>query len=121
MFDQAMASFEIQYSDGMPIDYVEMGWHFRPASWGLGYATEAAYAVVQYAFEQLKLPLLLAVMDSRNERSIALAERLGMRYDGVTTRYYGGWPLLLYRIEAAHDLEHSDGHSGQAIDHSQSK
>jgi RimJ/RimL family protein N-acetyltransferase len=121
MFDQAMASFEIQYSDGMPIDYVEMGWHFRPASWGFGYATEAAYAVVQYAFEQLNLPLILAVMDSRNERSIALAERLGMRYDGVTTRYYGGRPLLLYRIEAAHDLEHSDGHSGQAIDHSQSK
>ncbi len=98
MLDESMASLKLHYTDGLPTDYVEIGWHFRPASWGFGYASEAALGAARYAFEQLKLPLLLAVIDPQNKRSIALAERLGMRYDGFTTRYYGGQPLLLYRL-----------------------
>jgi [ribosomal protein S5]-alanine N-acetyltransferase len=98
MLDDSNASLEIHYADGLPTDYVEIGWHFRPASWGFGYATEAACCIAQYAFDQLKLPLLLAVVEPQNRRSIALAERLGMCYDGFTTRYYGGRPLLLYRL-----------------------
>ncbi len=103
--DSLPLNYSENYSDGLPTDYVEIGWHFRPASWGFGYATEAAKCVSQYAFEQLRLPLLLAVMDSQNRRSIALAERLGMRYDGFTTRYYGGKPLLLYKL-SPEDRQH---------------
>ena len=98
MLDEALASLKIHYADGLPTRYIEIGWHFRPASWGFGYATEAAHRAAQYAFEQLQLPLLLAVIDPQNKRSIALAERLGMHYDGFTTRYYGGRPLLLYKL-----------------------
>ncbi len=89
---------EIQYLDGMPTHYVEIGWHFRPASWGFGYATEAAKRVCQVAFEQLALSVLLAVTDPKNVRSQAVMHRLGMIPDGLTTRYYGGQPLLLYKL-----------------------
>jgi [ribosomal protein S5]-alanine N-acetyltransferase len=98
MLNETLASLEIHYVDGLPTRYIEIGWHFRPASWGFGYATEAAHHTAQYAFEQLNLPLLLAIIDPQNKRSIALAERLGMHNDGFTTRYYGGQPLLLYKL-----------------------
>lgn len=87
-------------STGSAADYVEIGWQFRPASWGFGYANEAAACDAQYAFEELRLPVLLAVTLPENRRSVALMERLGMRYDGVTTRYYGGQALLLYKLYA---------------------
>jgi len=97
---QPNESLSIQYPDGYQPDYIEIGWHFRPASWGFGYATEAARCIVQYAFEQLNLPLLLAVTDPENKRSIAVIEKLGMRYDGLTARYYGGKLLALYILNA---------------------
>lgn len=91
---------EIQYLDGMPTHYVEIGWHFRPASWGFGYATEAALLVCQYAFEQLQLSILLAVTAPENVRSLSVMQRLGMTDSGLTTRYYGGKPLLLWQLNA---------------------
>ena len=84
---------------GLPTEYVESGWHFRPSSWGFGYATEAAFCVAQHSFESMGLPVLLAVTQSENTRSIAVIERLGMRYDGMTTRCYGGKELLLYLLK----------------------
>ncbi len=85
-------------STAISTDYIEIGWHFRPASWGFGYATEAAFCIAQYGFDALKLPLLLAVIEPTNKRSIAVAERLGMCYDGITTRYYRGQELSLYKL-----------------------
>lgn len=81
-----------------PTDDIEIGWHFRPASWGYGYATEAAHRIVQYGFEDLKLPMIYAVTLPDNIRSIAVMERLGMTSMGTTTNYYGGNKLLLYRL-----------------------
>jgi len=89
---------DVQYPDGKDTHYVEIGWHFRRSSWGFGYATEAALRITSYAFEALKLPILLAVSDPENERSVAVMKRLGMQYDGFTTRYYRGKPLLLYKL-----------------------
>jgi len=86
---------------GLPTEYVEIGWHFRPSSWGFGYATEAAFCIASHSFETLRLPMLLAVTQPENTRSIALIERLGMRCDGMTTRCYGGKALLLYLLTAA--------------------
>ena len=84
--------------DGLPTDYIEIGWHFRPASWGFGYATEAVHRIAKHSFEKMGLTLLLCVTHPDNKRSIALMERIGMRYDGITTRLYGGQELLLYRM-----------------------
>lgn len=85
-------------AEGLPIHYIEIGWHFRPSSWGFGYASEAAACVVKFAFEGLNLSMLLAITSPENKRSVALMERLGMQCDGLTTRYYRGKPLLLYKL-----------------------
>lgn len=97
---------------GTATDYVEIGWQFRPASWGFGYASEAATCIAQYAFEELRLPVLLAVTMLGNQRSVALMERLGMRCDGITTRYYGGQELLLYKLHEQ-DLRMADSIAGK--------
>lgn len=66
----------------------EVGWHLHPDSWGRGYATEAARAVVQQAFED-GLPKVYAVVRPGNEPSMAVCRRLGMEPLGRTTRWYG--------------------------------
>ena len=87
-------------AEGVSAEYFEMSWQFRPSSWGFGYASEATACIIQYAFDELKLPMLLAISQAENKRSVALMERLGMQCDGLTTRYYGGEALLLYKLLA---------------------
>lgn len=58
---------------------VEMGWVMDPAYQGQGYASEAARAVLDIAFTQVDARFVTVVIDRRNERSVALAERLGFR------------------------------------------
>lgn len=86
--------------NAQPTADMEIGWHFRPASWGYGYATEAARSVLTYAWEVLNLPVVYAVTLPDNRRSIQVMERLGMEPLGLTTQYYGGRELLLYQIKA---------------------
>ncbi|MGY1605326.1 GNAT family N-acetyltransferase [Geodermatophilus sp. SYSU D00815] len=66
---------------------VEVGWHLHPDSWGRGYATEAARAVVERGFEA-GLPEVYAVVRPGNERSIAVCRRLGMAPLGRMRRWY---------------------------------
>ncbi|MGY1810996.1 GNAT family N-acetyltransferase [Blastococcus sp. SYSU D00669] len=66
---------------------VEVGWHLHPDSWGCGYATEAARAVVDRAFEA-GLPEVYAVVRPGNERSVAVCRRLGMTHLGRMRRWY---------------------------------
>ena len=56
----------------------EIGWAFAPAYAGRGFATEAATALVELAFDHYPLHRLIAHLDPRNVRSAALCERLGM-------------------------------------------
>ncbi|MDE2091977.1 MAG: GNAT family N-acetyltransferase, partial [Gammaproteobacteria bacterium] len=37
----------------------------------------------EYAFKVLKLPLFVAIVDPPNRASIRVAEKLGMRYEGI--------------------------------------
>jgi RimJ/RimL family protein N-acetyltransferase len=57
----------------------EVGWTLHPAHTGSGYMTEAAHAVLNIAFNELKLHRATAVLDPRNHASAALCQRLGMR------------------------------------------
>ena len=66
---------------------VEVGWHLHPDSWGHGYATEAARAVIQRGFEA-GLPEVYAVVRPGTERSLAVCRRLGMAPLGRMTRWY---------------------------------
>ena len=60
---------------------VEIGYRFSRFSWGMGYATEAASAVRDYAFTALGLKRLIAIIDPSNIASIRVAEKIGMHYE----------------------------------------
>jgi len=59
----------------------ELGWLLYDGFEGLGYATEAAAAVRDWAFGTLGLSTLVSYFDPANARSIAVAERLGAVLD----------------------------------------
>lgn len=70
-----------------PSGDVEIGWHFHPDSWGRGYATEAAAAVLVAGFES-GLDRIVAVTHRENVASQAVCRRLGMTHLGLSDRYY---------------------------------
>lgn len=55
-----------------------LGYAIGRASWGLGLATEAAEAVLSWAFDTLKLDRVWATASPDNLRSHKVLERLGM-------------------------------------------
>ncbi|MGI9100477.1 MAG: GNAT family N-acetyltransferase [Solirubrobacteraceae bacterium] len=57
----------------------EIGWTVHPLFAGQGYMTEAAGAVLEVAFGQLGLHRVYAKLAPRNDASVALCKRLGMR------------------------------------------
>ena len=57
----------------------EIGWVVSPAVAGQGLATEAVRALIDTAFGVYGLRRLTARIDAGNARSLALAERVGMR------------------------------------------
>jgi RimJ/RimL family protein N-acetyltransferase len=67
---------------------IEIGWHLHPDSWGRGYATEAAKAVLEHGFG-LGLEEISAIAKPDNSPSIAVMRRIGMRHCGRTSRWYG--------------------------------
>ena len=60
---------------------VEIGYRLRRSAWGQGFATEAARAVRDYAFQSLGMKRLIAIIDPANVASIRVAEKIGMHYE----------------------------------------
>ena len=86
---------------------IHIGWHLAADAWGRGYATEAATAVLDHAFDELVLAELIAHTTAPNERSCAVMRRLGMHrdpHDDFDGQWYPeGHPyrrFVLYRITA---------------------
>lgn len=72
----------------------EIGWTLHPDFMGLGYATEAARAVLELAFERVRLHRVFAELDPRNDPSVRLCRRLGMREEAYFVRdmwFKGDW------------------------------
>jgi RimJ/RimL family protein N-acetyltransferase len=58
---------------------IKVGYTIDPAFQGLGYATEAIRALVEYAFETLGAEVVRAHASAENAPSIRVAEKIGMR------------------------------------------
>lgn len=66
---------------------------FAPSA-GHGYMTEGLAAALQHAFTELRLHRLEANIQPANEASLALVQRLGFRYEGLSPAYLyidGSW------------------------------
>jgi RimJ/RimL family protein N-acetyltransferase len=60
-----------------------MGYCLDDAAWGHGYATEAARALLQWAFDTLDLNRVQAETDTRNAASARVLEKLGFVREGT--------------------------------------
>jgi ribosomal-protein-alanine N-acetyltransferase len=66
---------------------------FAPSA-GQGYMTEGLTIALQHAFTDLRLHRLEANIQPANKASLALARRLGLRYEGLSHAYLyidGAW------------------------------
>jgi RimJ/RimL family protein N-acetyltransferase len=57
---------------------VEIGWRLAAEAWGHGYATEAATAVLTYAFDTLGLDDVVSFTYVGNDRSRRVMEKIGL-------------------------------------------
>ncbi|KUO02586.1 GNAT family N-acetyltransferase [Streptomyces caeruleatus] len=60
-----------------------LGYCFGDAAWGHGYATEAARALLRWAFDTLDLNRVQAETDTRNVASARVLEKLGFLREGT--------------------------------------
>jgi RimJ/RimL family protein N-acetyltransferase len=78
----------------LPNSRGEIGWTLHPDFAGYGYAAEAARAVLDIAFRIIRLHRVYAELDPRNDASVALCKRLGLREEAFFVKdlwFKGGW------------------------------
>lgn len=61
---------------------IDLGYRFMKSAWGKGFATEAAFACLQYGFEKLNLPRIVGRAMPQNIASLKVLEKCGMKYIG---------------------------------------
>jgi RimJ/RimL family protein N-acetyltransferase len=84
----------------------EIGWDLFNGHEGRGYATEAALAARDYAYDILGWPTAISLVKPGNDGSAAVARRLGARPDGTFTHERHG-PMAIWRHPAP--IERTDG------------
>jgi ribosomal-protein-alanine N-acetyltransferase len=67
---------------------VEVVYALGKPYWGKGIATEAAHAALHYGFNGAGLDIIYAVAFPENAASQRVMVKLGMEYEGITSRYY---------------------------------
>ena len=83
---------------------VEIGWHLHPDSWGKGFASEAAQAVLDRGFAD-GLTEVWAVTYPDNDRSVAVCRRIGCATSGPRRWYHE--PLLMFWVGASENQQPS--------------
>ncbi len=78
------------------IEEIEIGYRLHPDHWGQGLGTEAARAVRNYGFDNLKLPRLISLIHPDNVASRRVAEKNGMTPEKETI--FRGFPTIVYSI-----------------------
>jgi len=68
-----------------------------PDKTGMGYATEAAQAIINYSFNVLNFDFLIASLDMPNKASRKVCERLGMHH--TKDEIMNAKPTSFYRID----------------------
>ncbi|NGZ77940.1 GNAT family N-acetyltransferase [Saccharibacillus sp. VR-M41] len=76
----------------------EIGYTFNPRFWGSGYASEAAFALLRFGFEELGVHRIYATCRPDNEASAKVMQRIGMKREGRMREH-------LYFKGAFHDSE----------------
>ena len=75
---------------------IEIGYRLHPDNWNRGLITEAARAVRDHGFADLKLPRVISLIHPENIPSSRVAEKNGMKVEKEIT--FRGFPTLVYAI-----------------------
>jgi ribosomal-protein-alanine N-acetyltransferase len=77
---------------------IELIYVLASSAWGKGYATEIGRALKAYAFEEMGLGRLIALIEPENTASERVAEKVGMRLEKEVVRP-GGELRRVYAVE----------------------
>jgi [ribosomal protein S5]-alanine N-acetyltransferase len=66
---------------------MDLGYMLESAAWGRGIATEIATALLDAAFQQLRVDRVISTVDVNNSASIRVLEKIGMRWEAVYRRH----------------------------------
>ncbi|MBC7894659.1 MAG: GNAT family N-acetyltransferase [Cytophagaceae bacterium] len=80
------------------LEHPDLGYAFLPAFRGMGYATEAAAAMLTHAWTGLSLPRVLAITNPENAGSIRVLERLGFALERQISVRDGAPEVNLYGV-----------------------
>ncbi len=72
----------------------ELGYWIGKPYWGRGYATEAAAAVLAYAFDALGLNRVHATHLTRNPASGRVMQKIGMTHEGRSRDHFKKWGVF---------------------------
>lgn len=107
--------FEIPNFQPKSLSIVEIGWRLSSGHWGNGYATEAAKAVLHYAFTELNLGEIISFTVVANTKSRRVMEKIGLHHseadDFDHPKLAGKNPLrrhVLYRLTRDNYLLNTD-------------
>jgi RimJ/RimL family protein N-acetyltransferase len=86
-------------------EQADMGFELGPSHWGLGFATEAARALLRFGFQDLRLHRIWARCVADNLRSANVLRKAGLRLEARLREheYFKGrwWDTLLFGILVA--------------------
>ncbi len=98
--DDTLVGFVRLGLDG--VQAAKLGYAIAADYWGRGYASDAARLIVDFGFRKLALHRISAAIGPDNAPSIAVAQRLGMSYEGTIRHHVftnGFWrDSLLYSV-----------------------
>ena len=80
----------LMWSDFDERRVLELGYMLKRQNWGMGYASEGAAALVQYAFAEMGVNRVCASIRPENLRSVHVAQRIGMKAEGSFVKHYNG-------------------------------
>ncbi|HHG8515334.1 TPA: GNAT family N-acetyltransferase [Legionella pneumophila] len=90
---------------------IEIGWRLSSKHWNQGYATEAAKAVLDYAFRKLDLDEVVSFTSALNKPSIRVMQKIGLHTNSEDNfdnpKVPSGNPLMghvLYRLKRSEYL-----------------
>ena len=77
-------------------DEIDLGYRFLPEFWGMGIATEASEAILDYGFKHLGLKRIVAIAMEQNKASIRVMEKVGMEFEKIAPYEEGSEDAIWY-------------------------
>jgi RimJ/RimL family protein N-acetyltransferase len=80
------------------VERLNLGYRLAVSAWGQGYATELSRASLEYGFDELKVPEVLALVRPAHTASIGVLEKIGMQRVDVLDDVPGQAPSFVYKV-----------------------